>query len=299
MKRLAVMIFVLSFAPSARADDPRARAQELFDSALADAEAGNFAAACPKFLASQEADPKTSTLLNLANCYERNGQTASAWGAFREAEGLARKAQRTDWAELAHGRAASLEPKLGRLTIAVPSRIEGLTVERDGVRLPPGEWGVAIPVDPGEHVVRAAATGREQWEARIYVDGRSALIEVPVLAEVPHPSPAAAPVVKKRPPFGTIGLVTGAVGAAAMVAGGVVGLVAKSDYDDARDRCVNPRACPADAVADSDGAYRTAMASTVLFLAGTAILASGIVLWFLEPTRRPGNVAVTARGITF
>src|SRR6476469_942554 len=98
--------------PSEPRSDPRARAQQLFDSALVDAESGNFAAACPKFLASQEADPKTSTLLNLANCYEKNGQTASAWGAFREAETLARKAARADWETAARTRAEALEPKL-------------------------------------------------------------------------------------------------------------------------------------------------------------------------------------------
>src|SRR5438045_9624231 len=66
--------------------DNRARAQLLFDEALVAAEKGDFATACPKFLASQEADPKTSTLLNLASCYEKNGQTASAGGAVRQAE---------------------------------------------------------------------------------------------------------------------------------------------------------------------------------------------------------------------
>src|SRR5688572_25328859 len=107
---VAVSLFT-SFV--ARADDEtpkadnRARAQQLFDAALAAAEAGDFAVACPKFLASQEADPKTSTLLNLANCYEKNGQTASAWGAFREAEVLARKIGRADWETNARDRAAS------------------------------------------------------------------------------------------------------------------------------------------------------------------------------------------------
>src|SRR5439155_11121969 len=119
VRRVAgVVAFVLVLPRTAQAQDEpakidkRARAQQLFDSALADAEKGDFAAACPKFLASQEADPKTSTLLNLANCYEKNGQTASAWGAFREAEGLARKAGRTDWETAARTRAEALEPKL-------------------------------------------------------------------------------------------------------------------------------------------------------------------------------------------
>src|SRR4051812_45312237 len=169
-----VAVAVLASSRFAAADgettkmDNRARAQQLFDSALADAEAGNLAAACPKFQASQNADPKTSTLLNLASCYEKNGQTASAWGAFREAEGLARKAGRLDWETTAREHAVVLEPKLVRLTVQVPeaSRVAGLSVTRDGARLEGGEWGVAIPVDPGEHVVAATATGRAPWETR-------------------------------------------------------------------------------------------------------------------------------------
>src|SRR5262245_18416442 len=125
IRRRAVVagVFVFTLAHTAYAQDEqskidsRARAQQLFDSALADATSGDFASACPKFQASQDADPKTSTLLNLANCYGKNGQTASAWGAFREAESLARKASCTDWVTAARMRADALEPKLLRLTI--------------------------------------------------------------------------------------------------------------------------------------------------------------------------------------
>ncbi len=201
----ALVVVVSATSLSAYADEPgapkadnRARAQQLFDSALVDAEAGNFVSACPKFQASQDADPKPSTLLNLASCYEKNGQTASAWGAFREAEGLARKAGRFDWETTARAHAEALEPKLVRLTVEVPepSRVVGLSVTRDGARLAPGELGVSIPVDPGEHVIAATAAGRAPWETRAFVT-ESRSVVVPVLAPLPAPDPTAPPV---RPP---------------------------------------------------------------------------------------------------
>ncbi|MDB4938683.1 MAG: hypothetical protein JWP87_5655 [Labilithrix sp.] len=276
--------------------DNRARAQQLFDRALADAEAGNLASACPKFLASQEADPKTSTLLNLASCYEKNGQTASAWGAFREAEGLARKVGRSDWETAARTHAEALEPKLVRLTIQVPeaSRVQGLTVVRDGARLAAGEWGVAIPVDPGEHVVSATATGRASWETKSEIRDASGSVVVPVLE--PLPVPDAVPVVVAPPgdlpprsdtwwtTWRTAGVVGMGVGVLGVVAGGVLGLVAQSKYDGARGRCADaPRGCPAGAVADADSAYRLATGATVVFVVSAVTIAGGAAMVLFGP----------------
>jgi hypothetical protein len=268
--------------------DNRARAQQLFDSALADAEAGNLASACPKFLASQEADPKTSTLLNLASCYEKNGQTASAWGAFREAEGLARKVARADWESAARSHAEALEPKLVRLTIQVPeqSRVPGLVVVRDGAKLGAGEWGVAIPVDPGEHVVSASALGRAPWETRTSVREASGTVAIPMLEALapemtPPPPP---PDVQVGPtswwtPMRTAGVVVGGAGVVGLVAGGILGLVAKSNYDTARAQCTGgARGCPAGAVSDSDSAYGMATGATVVFVVGAAAAVTGAAL---------------------
>jgi hypothetical protein len=275
--------------------DNRARAQQLFDSALADAEAGNLSSACPKFLASQEADPKTSTLLNLASCYEKNGQTASAWGAFREAEGLARKVARADWESAARSHAEALEAKLVRLTIQVPepSRVPGLVVMRDGAKIPLGEWGVPIPVDPGDHVVTAMAAGRAPWETRAPIR-ESGVIAVPVLEPLPpemmSPVPAAGADNGGRSaswwtPMRTAGVVVAGVGVVGLVTGGVLGLVAKSNYDKAHALCTDgARGCPASAVRDSDSAFGTATGATVVFVIGAAATLGGAALVLFGPS---------------
>ncbi|MCW5833152.1 MAG: hypothetical protein KIS78_12190 [Labilithrix sp.] len=301
----------------ARADTPalsdqRARAQELFDSALADAEAGNFAAACPKFLASQAADPKTSTLLNLANCYERNGQTASAWGAFREAGLLARKAARSDWEDIARTRAEALEPKLLRLAVVVAesSRVPGLVVTRDGARLTPGEWGVPIPVDPGEHLVAASAEGRVPWETRVPVEEPNVEVTVPALERIPEPPPpppAPLPPAEPAPAqtgwstMKTTGVILAGAGGASLLVGGLMGLIAGGNYQSARDRCLDgPRRCPADAVADADSAYGLATGATVAVVAGAALFIGGAVLYGLAPDgRRPAASAKPAPRVVF
>src|SRR5690242_6612861 len=69
-----------------------AAAQSLFDAAKQLVAQGKHAEACPKFLASFKLDPKPGTAVNLADCYEKTGQIASAWARFQEAAALAQRA---------------------------------------------------------------------------------------------------------------------------------------------------------------------------------------------------------------
>src|SRR5262249_47887266 len=78
---------------------------------------GEYASACPKFAASQKLDPAVGTELNLANCYEKLGQTASAWAEFRSAAAAARSIGSKDREQLAVDRSKTLETKLSYLTI--------------------------------------------------------------------------------------------------------------------------------------------------------------------------------------
>src|SRR6187399_829900 len=88
----------------ARAGD-EAAAEALFLEAKKLAAAGKLAEACPKFAESNRLDRGAGTLIHLADCYEKNGQSASAWATFKDAASAAQALGRGDWQKLATQRA--------------------------------------------------------------------------------------------------------------------------------------------------------------------------------------------------
>src|SRR5882724_2335235 len=126
-------------------------AQALYDDARQLAAAGKFEQACPKFKASYELDPGGGTLLNLADCYEHQGKTATAWTTFKNALEAARHDGKSERAEFATQHLTELEKRLSRLSVAVAvaARLPGLEVIVDGTPLAEAAYGVALPVDPG------------------------------------------------------------------------------------------------------------------------------------------------------
>lgn len=173
----------------AQSGSDKATAESLFQEARALVAEGRYAEACPKLLASQKLDPGVGTLLNLGDCYENNGQTASAWAQFVEAEAAARKAGDPRRAEAAHARATALEGRLSRLTINVPApaQVQGLEVKRDFTPIDRALWGAAMPVDPGNRLVAASAPGRKKWTMTVRIDEvrPNATVDVPVLEPEP------------------------------------------------------------------------------------------------------------------
>jgi hypothetical protein len=145
---------------------------------------GNYAEACPKLEQSMRLDPALGTMLNLGVCYEKLGKTASAYATFDEAAQAAQSANQPARAQVARAHAESLRPRLVKLIVSVDAKIQGLVIKRDGVTLGDGVLGVAVPVDPGMHVVTASAPGRKAWEAKrsLVEEGKTATIAVPDLA---------------------------------------------------------------------------------------------------------------------
>src|SRR5262249_52988294 len=122
IRTFAIMISLLAVlaAPAARAqsagDD--AAPETLFPHRRKLMGEQKYAEACPKFQKSAEISPAVGTLLNLGECYERQGKMASAWGRYKAAENLAAKLKDKRMASAAQ-RASAVEPKLSRLTITV------------------------------------------------------------------------------------------------------------------------------------------------------------------------------------
>lgn len=288
----------------------QAAAQALFEDAKKLMTKGDFAAACPKFNDSQNLDPAPGTQFNLANCYEKAGQTASAWATFKSAAASYRAHNRGDWETKARDRASVLEPKLSKLTVVVPpaSSVPGLEVKRDGQSLSASELGSPIPVDPGEHAIEATAPGKKPWkttakvaptpgEQKVSIGPLDAEAKPPVAVTPPTTTAPATPpavVATDSPPQNkgsgqkTAGFVALGVGGAGLVVGGVTGVMAMSKNKTANDACPNNGGCASqDAVDANSSAKSLATISTVGFIVGGVGLAAGIVLLATAPSSSP------------
>jgi serine/threonine-protein kinase len=283
-----------------------AAAQALFDAARTLMKKGNYAEACPKLEESQRLDPGSGTLLNLGICYEQQGLTASAWTTFIDAAAAARASGKPDRVKAAQKRADALAPKLIRLTIRVASdKLPELEVKRDGTIVRPAQWGTAITVDPGAHVVSATAAGRKAWQKSVELrEGQAETVVVPEL-ELAAPSKSAtaqaapshknsAPLTDTPPameapdsnPGGgqrTFAILAGTVGVAGLAVGTVFGLRSKSFHDDALPYCNEPTRCSQEGVNLVNQARGAGNVSTAAFVVGAVGLTAGAILWFTAP----------------
>lgn len=286
------------------------RAQSASDKATAEALFGegrrlmgqaNYRDACPKFEASLKLDPGVGAMLNLADCYEKNGQTASAWAEFREASSAARAAGSRDREDLARKRAAALEPKLSSLTIVVAGQPPRVT--RDGTVVDSAAFGTPMPVDPGKHVIEATAPGKQKWAKTIDVGASAARVsvEIPVLQDDTQGTSGLQPAVSTGAtrvdvaPGGSstqraVAIGAAAVGVLGLAAGGYFGLKASSTWSDAKKGCTAyPAGCTTDASTLANDAKTQATISTVAFAVGAAGVVAGAVLWFTAPRSHEGE----------
>jgi hypothetical protein len=309
--RLRSLVFVSALAVLARAQ-PSAEAEVLFTQGRELLEQERYAEACDKFEASRKIEASSGTVLNLAVCQQRLGRTASAWISYREAAALARRDDQADREQLAREQIAALEPKLTKLTIVVSSAADvvGLELERDGVEVARALWGHGIPVDPGEHRVRASAPGRKTWEQTVLAEGegKSTSVEIPVLAEVAVPPRAPLAKTRRTPADSTrieatplpdrsgttqrtLAFVAGGVGIAALGLTGYFAWRANDKDDQSRADCDSddPNSCGDRGQELRADAQRAGNLATVFGIVGGVALTGAVVLYVTAP--RPSESA--------
>lgn len=290
-------------AAHAQGAGSQAEAQALFDAGRKLMDAGKYAEACPKLEASQKLDPGAGTLLNLASCYEKNGQTASAWVSYTDAATASSASGHADWAAKAKARVDALAPHLPRLVLSMKTVPDGVEIKRDGKPIALGALNTSLPVDPGEHVIDVAAPGKNPWRSRVTAKAdETAQVDVPALEDAQATGGAATPA--PAPARGgaqrVLGLVLAGVGVAGVGVGSAFGIDAASKKDVATDPryCLpvpgGPTHCNQQGADTLDGARTSATISTIAIVAGGVLVAGGLVLFFTAP-KSPAEAKTAVR----
>jgi hypothetical protein len=249
---------------------------------------GKEAQACDAFEASNRAEPRAGTLIHLGVCRERNHQLASAWSAYKDALTRARDPVKRD---VAAARAAALEPRLSYLTVSIPerSRLDGLTVTRNGAGFDRSLWNRPLPVDAGDYVIAGRAPDHEDWQITVHVqvEGDKRSVSIPRLKQLP----ATTGLTTER----KVAIGVASVSVAGGAAGVVLGLLAWRDKSDAFASCPSTmQSCAASDAANAaiQASHQDALAANVAYgVAAAAALVAG-VLWF---TGAPGADAPRVR----
>ena len=166
--------------------------------------------------------------------------------------------------------------------------------------------GRALGVDPGPHVFTFETAGQPATTIRLVLkEGEKDRRERIVLGTPAEPSSVAA----GAAPAATgasrgegqrvAGLVLGAVGLAGVGVGAVFGALTLHDWSSSQSECASPTKCSnyADAVSDHDRAETAGTISTVGFITGGVLLATGIAVWLTSPSSRdqPGPASASPR----
>lgn len=122
-----------------------------------------LALACTKFAESYAKEQVVTSLLNEADCEEKRGRLATSLGLWRAGLSRADDAATKSFVE---GRVRALLPRVPTLVVRL-GHVAGAAVTFDGGAI---ATEAPVPVDPGDHVLEARASGVEPETRRVSVE---------------------------------------------------------------------------------------------------------------------------------
>jgi hypothetical protein len=309
-RALVALLLVVSFTASVLAagapineatDDQKKLAQLAFLEGRVAFDARRFVDALRHFRKSHDIVASPNSRLLIANTLMELRRPTDAYGelllAVEEADAAAAADERyKEAAEIARADLADMRQKIGLLTVNVSGADDAAKLSVAGKDVPRERWGQALTVEPGNvAVVLKGAAGNEVQEVSVDAGGDVSVSIAPPTKDEPPPPP---PVEEES--FFELGTSTqhilayaaAGLGAAGLVVGGVMGGLALSTRDDLVAQC-GEAPCP-QRTDDIDKGEGFQLGANISFIAGGALLATGVVLFFTAPSDEDDDEAAVS-----
>ena len=286
MRGFGTLLVVVAMAAPVAAEPTEGA--KLFDEGRDLAKQNRFAEACDKFDKSYALDNGVGTELNLADCHEHLGHYAAAYRLFDDA---ASRLAGDNRQKFARDRADALVAKLATAVVKLADPdASGISVTIAGRAVKPVAE-ISERVDPGTIAVHVTIPGKPAFDkslsaaagATVVFDTRVEKAAEPIRPKV---APAISTTSHRDPNRVTIAYTIGGIGVAAIAGGVVLGLYARSTYNDAVGRCTKTASgifCdPADySVTHTAGTY--ADVGTVIGAVGVAMVGGAVITYLTAP----------------
>jgi hypothetical protein len=285
-----------------------ASAEALFDKGMERLKENDFEAACPLFEESRRLDPKPGVLFTLAACEAKRGRIATALTLYEDYLEIvsslppAQRSRQQAREKVARKERESLKPNIPMLTVVMPASAPSkLVVKRDGEAMGKPSLGVALPVDPGEHVVtvhgdndktllteRVTLKQKEQRTVQlpaVYPDAEGEHVDQP-----PPPPPPPARKIPIAVPIAALGL-----GGLGIGLGAVFGALAFERKSVVNSECTGTVCRSEEGKSAGETGHTFATISTVSFIVGSVAAAAGITILLVDGGDSPPPQTGAAR----
>jgi serine/threonine-protein kinase len=245
-------------------------------------------------------------LMSLAQCEEHTARLAAARAHLQQAVGLARGLVDRRETEI-QALLTALDPRVPRLTLrralGAPA---ALKVKRDDIDLDVALFDVALPVEPGTHVLVASAEGFEAKRVTVELaEGQSRELVVqtgarvaPVIApEVVAPAPVPPAPPPQRPSI-VVPVALGVAGGVSLVVGTVFGVVALETNHQAVELCPSHMNCPGAALSKSSTSNSEAWVANVTVPVGVVMVAGAAIWWVINGRATPARATLGWQELT-
>lgn len=236
---------------------------------------------------------------HIALCEEHVGQLIEALHDFELAEADAKAEKVEAVIKEAPEHAAAIKPRIPKLTIKVPSDVDGLAVTLDGNPIDP-KGSEETLVNPGSHKIEATADKRKPFSQEVTLgDGESKTInvKVPLLEEPKEEPPPKKEEPPPPPPPGppVAAFVVGGIGVLALLGAGGFYLARSSVKSDLDSVCGDDRqSCPPDRQGAIDNGKTYTTLTNVFAIVGLVGVGAGIVLYVTAPKNESKPTTTTS-----